>query len=280
VVRLPIRSGRTFAAGDLPTDVVVTETFARKFWPGGDAVGHTFRERPQQPWNRVIGVVGDFRSAPMTMPAVSDRQFLYYKPWTALPAAASPPPASAPVVDTGGSYGVLSLTLRMNANARMTTLAAAARSFDSQLRVTLDTVDDLYADQNAETRLASRIVGGFSMLAFAVAIAGVYGLMAYLVSSRRREIGVRIALGASAGDISRLILGSSARLVTAGAAVGAIAAVIASRWIQSALFGVTATDPATYAVVIAAVILTALVATWRPARQAAAVDPARLLRAD
>jgi ABC-type antimicrobial peptide transport system permease subunit len=124
------------------------------------------------------------------------------------------------------------------------------------------------------------VVGGFSVLAFLAAIAGVYGLMAFLVSGRLREIGVRIALGASPGDISRLILGSSARLVATGAALGAIAAVTASRWIESALFGITGTDPATYVAVVLLVIISALAATWKPARHASRVDPARMLRAD
>jgi ABC-type antimicrobial peptide transport system permease subunit len=157
---------------------------------------------------------------------------------------------------------------------------AAARAFDPQLHATLGMVDDLYAEQNADTHLASQIVGGFSILAFIVAIAGVYGLMTFLVSGRRREIGVRMALGADAGDITKLILGSSVRLVAAGAAAGAVTAVIASRWIESAMVGVTATDPATYACAITAVIVSALVATWHPARQAARVDPAVTLRAE
>jgi hypothetical protein len=280
VIQVPIRAGRVFVATDLASDVVVSETFARRFWPDGDAVGHSFRRRPQEPWYHVVGVVGDFRSARMNMPSVSDRQFLFYRRVAVTPPPTGPSTPPSIVVDDGGSFGYISLTVRMSSAARTAAVLTTAQSFDPKLRATLDMVDDMYADQNADTRLASQVVGGFSVLAFLAAIAGVYGLMAFLVSSRLREIGVRIALGASPGDISRLILGSSARLVATGAALGAIAAVTASRWIESALFGITGTDPATYVAVVLLVIISALAATWQPARHASRVDPARMLRAD
>jgi predicted permease len=281
VVRLPLRAGRVFVTGDQPTDVVVTETFAKRFWPNADAIGHAFRRRPEEPWHRVIGVVGDFRSKRTMMPTVADDRVFFYTQWQPpppLPSKHATP--SAKDIDTGGHFESVSLTVRMDSPARARSVLAAARAFDPQLHATLGMVDDLYAEQNADTHLASQIVGGFSILAFIVAIAGVYGLMTFLVSGRRREIGVRMALGADAGDITKLILGSSVRLVAAGAAAGAVTAVIASRWIESAMFGVTATDPATYACAITAVIVSALVATWHPARQAARVDPAVTLRAE
>lgn len=285
VIRLPLRSGRLFAPADPPTDVVVGETFARRFWPAGDAVGHSFRRRPEEPWNRVVGVVGDFRASRTKMPDPSDGQVFFYvqrqapHPATAPAGSAATAPAK-PSIDTGGSYGFIAMTLRLDSPARTSGLLATARTLEPGLRVTLELVDDMYAQQSADTRLASQIVGGFSVLAFVVAIAGVYGLMAFLVSSRKREIGVRMALGASAADISRLVFGSSARLVAVGAVLGAIGAVLASRWIESAMFGVSATDPLTYVVVMSGVMLAALVATWQPARQAARVDPAGMLRGD
>jgi predicted permease len=281
VVRLPLRAGRVFAEGDQPTDVVVTETFAKRFWPNADAIGHAFRLRPTQPWHRVIGVVGDFRSLRTMMPTTADDRVFFYTRWQ----PPQPPPAAAnvtpaPEIDTGGHYQFISLTVRMDSSARARTVLAEARMFDPRLHVTLEMVDDVYAEQNADAHLATQIIGGFSALAFVVAIAGVYGLMTFLVSGRRREIGIRMALGADAEDIRNLILGSSLPLVATGAAAGAVAAVVASRWIESAMFGITATDPATYACVIAVVVGTALAATWHPARQAARLDPAVTLRAE
>jgi putative ABC transport system permease protein len=141
-------------------------------------------------------------------------------------------------------------------------------------------VDDTYAALNADVRLASRVVGSFSVVALLVAIAGLYGVVAFLVASRTREIGIRMALGADRRDISRMVLTSSARLVTIGLVGGVLAAFWAARSIESQLFGVSRFDPLTFAVVIGLVATSALAATWVPARQAARIDPAVTLRAD
>jgi ABC-type antimicrobial peptide transport system permease subunit len=132
----------------------------------------------------------------------------------------------------------------------------------------------------ADVLLATRVTGAFGLIAFLVAVVGVYGVMAYLVAGRRREIGIRMALGADRRDIGRLVLASSARLVVIGAALGLGGALLLSRWAASQFYGVSATDPATYTLVGATMLATALVATWHPARQAARVDPAITLRAE
>jgi ABC-type antimicrobial peptide transport system permease subunit len=116
------------------------------------------------------------------------------------------------------------------------------------------------------------------VLAFVVSTAGIYGLMAFLVTSRAREIGIRMALGADRQRIRHLVLGSSLWLVSLGSAFGIAAALAVSRWTRSQLFGVSATDPMTIALVTLAVVITALLASWQPARQATDVDPALLLK--
>jgi ABC-type antimicrobial peptide transport system permease subunit len=168
----------------------------------------------------------------------------------------------------------------MDSPAWTSTVLEVARSFDPSLRVSVELVDDIYARQNADTRLARGVVSAFSVLAFGIAIVGVYGLMAFLVTGRRREIGIRMALGAGASDIRRLVLGSSARLVVVGAVIGAALALAATRWIDAQLYGVSALDPATYGGVVAAVLIAALAAAWLPAREASQVDPAVTLRAE
>ena len=145
-------------------------------------------------------------------------------------------------------------------------------------RIRSEFVADRYANMFANEMLAASVMSAFGVVAFLVAVAGVYGVMAFMVASRTREIGIRMALGADRRSISRLVLGSSVRLVVAGAALGIAGALIASRWVGSLLFGVRPTDPWTYVLVTAAVIATAMVASWHPARQAAHVDPSRLLR--
>jgi putative ABC transport system permease protein len=279
VVGLTATRGRIFRVDDDPAGVVVTEPFAKRFWPDGDAVGHTFRENVRADWLRVVGVVPEFRGDPRRTRIIGDQPaYFYYVQRPPLP----PPPATPPPtrVDNGGSYGFLNVTVRLDSPDRASSLLSIARGIDPRLQVTLDMVDDTYAKQYGDVLLTSRVVSAFGVIAFVVAVVGVYGVMAFLVAGRTREIGIRLALGAAHADISRLIVGSSLKLVIAGAALGLTAAAISSRWVSAQLFGVTGTDPFTYAAVALVVIAAALLATWQPARQAARVDPAITLKAE
>jgi ABC-type antimicrobial peptide transport system permease subunit len=166
----------------------------------------------------------------------------------------------------------------VDSRARGADLFQTVRAVDQRNILKVEFVDDLYARQFADRLLATRVITSFGVLAFVVAAAGIYGLMAFLVADRAREIGIRIALGADRRRINRLVLGSSMRLVAIGAALGISGAIAASRWAQSQLFGVSATDPVTLALVTLAVAATALLATWQPARQAARIDPKVLLK--
>jgi ABC-type antimicrobial peptide transport system permease subunit len=183
-------------------------------------------------------------------------------------------------VDAGGSYGILTVMVRLDRPERLAAVRALAQSFDPKLQVTASLIDEIYAQPNADVRLTSAVVRLFSGLAFVIAMAGLYAVIAFLVASRTREIGVRMALGADRAAIRRMVLVSSGRLALAGVALGALVAVGAARWIESQLFGVSMVDPATYLGVCAAVVSTALLATWYPARQAARIDPAVTLRAE
>jgi putative ABC transport system permease protein len=285
VVRLPLRAGKLLEPGDPRTNVVITESFARRFWPTESAIGHTFTGTGNSPYAyagpfRVVGVVADFRWDRTRMPDATDTRLYMYWLWSDFPDRAAASPAADPPFDNGGSYRVISLTVRMHSPDHAPAVIAAAGRLDPRLRFDLRWVDDMYANQNAETLLASQIVGAFSALAFMVGIAGIYGVMAFLVAGRTREIGIRMALGARRADIGRMVLGSSTKLVVAGAVLGAGAALVASRWIESQLFGVSPTDPMTYVGVCSAIVVTALLATWLPARQASRVDPAITLRTE
>jgi putative ABC transport system permease protein len=286
VVGLPLRGGRWFDTHDPATNVVVTEKFARRFWPDGRAVGRTFRRLDSRgrdvPLNQVIGVIADFRAGrPDGAGRSGESSYYYYTlrqppppPVPAKPGAPPRPPS------TGGSWRFLNVTARLDSPARAPAVLEAARSVDRRLRVTLESVDQKYAGMFADVLLATRVTGAFGLIAFLVAVVGVYGVMAYLVAARRREIGIRMALGADRRDIGRLVFASSARLVVIGAALGLGGAMLLSRWAASQFYGVSATDPVTYAVVGVTMLATALVATWHPARQAASVDPAITLRAE
>ena len=176
------------------------------------------------------------------------------------------------------TYAFLHVTARVDSRARVADVYQTARSVDQRNILKVDFVDDLYAEQFADRLLATRLVSGFGALAFVVSAAGIYGLMAFLVAARSREMGIRIALGADARHIKRLVLGSSARLAAIGAAAGIGAAIAASRWVESQFFGVDAIDPLTLAGVSGVVVAVAIAAAWQPAWRASKVDPTSLLR--
>lgn len=285
VVGLPLKRGRLLETTDSNINVVIGEALARRLWPDGDPLGHTIQGDEKSPFSRtplrVVGVVGDFRTAPTRLPDPTDERMYVYSLWQE-PASghSSPPTASAPLLDTGGSHGIMTVTVRLDSPEQLSTVLAAARRIEPRLDVTATLVDDLYAHQNSNTRLAREVVGLFSAVAFVIACAGVYGVMAFLVAGRRREIGIRMALGASRRDISRLVFGSSLRLILAGGLIGLVATMAASLWIQSQLFGISPADPITWTVVVLAVSIVSVLGTWHPASQAARVDPAITLRTE
>ncbi len=275
VLGIPLIAGRMFDRGDPPTNVIITESLAKRLWPDGDAVGHRFREDPRFEWSYVIGVVKHVRT---TYDGTSGPERYFQKYSSKQP----PPPVTASTPSTprssGAAYGFLTVTARVDSRARASDLYQTVRSIDTRNILEVEFVDDQYARQFADRLLATRIMTGFGMLAFVVAAAGIYGVMAFLVANRAREIGIRMALGADSRRIRRLVLASSMWLVLLGAAIGIGGAFVASRWAQSQLFGVSATDPTTIVLVTVAVAVTALLATWHPAMQATRVDPKVLLR--
>jgi predicted permease len=277
VIGFPLRRGRWLRPDDPATSVVITEAFAKRFWPNDDPVGHRVRPMPEMPWYDVVGVVGDMRT---TSPKYARfYESTYYMYTLRQPPPPPPPPKpGAPTRATGGSWRFLNVTLRMDSPERAEAVLAAARAIDRRVRVELDFVDDSYAEMYSETLLATRVVGAFATTAFVVAMVGVYGVMAFLVAGRTREIGIRMALGADGRDIARLVLRSSIMMVAIGAAIGVAGALVASQWTGSQFYGVTSTSPWLYVTVTTVIVATAVFATWRPSRAAARIDPAITLK--
>jgi ABC-type lipoprotein release transport system permease subunit len=172
------------------------------------------------------------------------------------------------------------LLLRTDSDTRGDAVVRAAERAVPDHAVQFAYVRDQYRDIFEPLEVAAGIVSAFGLLSFLVAAAGVYSVMAYLVASRRREMGIRLALGAAAADIRRLVLGSSVRLVAVGAAIGLGGTLAAATLARSLSPGVNPLDLATYVSILSLVAITALVATWHPARQASRVDPAVTLRGE
>jgi len=150
----------------------------------------------------------------------------------------------------------------------------------SQPVVDVNTEQQRLEEWNAAPRAQSLLLGLFGGLGFVLALVGVYGVMSYLVSQQSREIAIRIALGAENGTIFRLVVGDGLKLALAGVVVGVGAALVVTRFMHSLLYGISATDPATFAIVAVALTLVAMVACAVPARRAMRVDPMTALRCE
>jgi putative ABC transport system permease protein len=276
LLRIPVKTGRLFEGSEPSSDVIVSETFAKRFWPGGNAVGHTFRVGPM-PRATVIGVVGHVRTEPDGSTGPSLETFQIYTLRQPLPPA---PPRATRIDDTGGSYSYVAVTFRVDSVSRVRDVVQTIRAVDARLPLKVEFVDDVYARLFDDRLVATQLVGIFGALAFAIAVAGIYSVMAFLVAQRTREMAIRVALGADSVAIGRLVLSGSMRLATIGIVCGIAAAVGSSRWVQSQLFDVPAIDPPTFALVALAVLAIAALVTWHPVRQAVRIDPIKALRAE
>jgi predicted permease len=261
---IAIVEGQAYDESFEPDAVVVDERFAQKYWPDGSSLGARFNIGSAGMGNvskfRIVGVSRELRGDARVNERGQEVFVAYLRP--------------------SATEAPLSFVIKIDDEARLPMIADVARSVAPNLVVRTDTIEARYRRLEADTRLAAAITSGFGTLAWIVAAGGIYAVMAFLVSGRTREIGIRMALGADEHAVRLMVLRSSMRSVAIGAVVGLGAAALAYQSITPQLFGVTPTDPATYAGVTALVIITALIATWFPARRAARVDPAITLRSE
>jgi putative ABC transport system permease protein len=242
----------------------VTESIASRSWPGQDPIGkrlHLGGPQAKNPWMTVIGVVDEMR----TRRIEEEPRPTIYRPLTQR---------------SGLS---LSLALKTQADpARLRApLAAVVRAVDPDLPAFgIRTLDDMVSAATASRRFSTQLLTSFAGLALALAAVGIYGVMAFLVGQRTREIGIRIALGARPGSVVRMVLGQALALTAAGLAAGLVAAAVLSRLVAGLLFEVRPTDPITFMLIPILLAATAAFAVWRPARRAAAVDPIVALRTE
>jgi predicted permease len=264
-MRIPILAGRTFGAGDLPDAphvAVVSRSFAEARWPGRDPLGR-FIQFGNMDGDvrgfRIVGVAGDVRElSPETPPGP-----LFYVDYRQRPGQAS----RFSVVVTGPM-----------AEAQAPALQQAVRDLDPTLPVTIRTVEQALDVAMSGRRFNLLLITAFGAGALALATFGTYGLITYLVTQRTREIGIRLALGATARGIVRLVVGAGLRLAVAGTILGLGVTLWLSRLVEGLLFSVSRTDPAALAVVVAATVGAVAVASFVPAMRAARVSPTTSLR--
>jgi predicted permease len=273
-VGTPLVAGRDISWDDMQTRrpvAVVSESLAREYWGGAPAaLGRRIRNSPTNPWREVVGVVGDVRDDGVTKGAV---------PTVYWPMTMKDFWESEDFVQRWMSYAIR--TPRVRTAGFIKDVQQAVWGVNPNLPLARPrTLGAIYDQSMAETTFALVIIGIAAGVTLLLGLVGLYGVIAYIVAQRRREVGIRMALGAGGSDVQRMFVWRGLQLAGIGLAVGIGVALAVTRGLSSILFGVSPFDPVTYAVVVLVLALVALVATWLPARQASLVDPAVALRAE
>jgi predicted permease len=268
VMGIPLLAGRDFTARDTaaaPKVAIVSERVAREYSQGGpgEGLGRRVRLDDRGEWLTVVGVVADIRQRGLDRPV----QPMIYVPFQQ---------------ERGGFVRFVSFVARTATPASVVEgIRAEIRRAAPDLPIdTTVTMDQAVAASVAQPRFRMLLLGLFAVAATLIATCGIYGLMAYAVTQRRREIGVRMALGAERLDVLRLVLTRALRIVAAGLIVGLAGAAGVTRVLQRFLFGVTPTDPIAFTIVTLLLMAVGLMAAWLPARRATRIDPCAALRAE
>jgi putative ABC transport system permease protein len=261
---LPLLSGRLFDARDTqgqPPVVVINSAMARRFFPGEDPLGRRIAAGPakEPTWMEIVGVVGDVRHfGPAKEPAPE-----FYK---------------AQFQDPVWSYWLVVRSER-EASHIFTSVREAIRRIDPEIPVfNVRTAEELLSGSVSQPRFRALLLGTFAALAMLLAAMGIAGVVSWSVVQRTREIGIRVALGAQPRDVLRMVMGQGLAAVLVGVVLGLAGALALTRVLDGLLFGLTATDPLTFAAGVAALTGTALLASYLPTRRALRIDPAEALR--
>jgi predicted permease len=260
---ISLRSGRAFNARDdagAPPVAIINQTAARRFWPGKDPLGSRVRfGNDSSPWYTVIGVVGNVRQLGLDQPAE---------------------PAIYIAFDQGPPTGpLLAIRTSMDPTALIPAVRRELRALEPRLLISdVKTMEQIVHQSTGGRRFNTLLLSVFAALALALAAVGIYGLMSYTLAERRHEIGIRMALGAQPAQVLRMMLGEGMKLALLGVAIGVAGSLALMRLLSSLLFGVTPTDPWTFAGVVVVLTVVALAACYVPVRRAIRVDPVAALR--
>ena len=262
VMGIPLRAGRLFAAREAAPSVVVNETFVKKYFPGEDPVGKRMRFSEDQPMFTIVGVVGDVKMAGALEPESRVETYVPY--WHLTEGGTSI------VLKSAGAPAQLAAPLRQ-----------VVSSIDRNVAISnVEPLADIVRDSIDQPRFVMSLAAAFAIVALALAAIGIYGVMAYTVSQRTTEFGVRMALGAGRNEVLRLVLWDALKLTVAGVVVGVGGSLLISRALASLKYGIHAADPVTLAATSVALIVVAVSASLIPARRATRVDPIEALRAE
>ena len=270
MMRVPIRAGRSFTATDRanePLVVVINESLARELFPGESPIGHRIhwaRDIGAPRWMTIVGVAGDVKQYSLAGPAV---------PAVFLPFAQSD--------EKWRRWMYVVARTREPQGATIARIKSEIWSLDAHIPLNrVQSMDELLGVSLSEQRFNMALLGLFAALAIVLVAVGIYGVISYGVSQRTREIGIRIAIGADRRDVLRMFLAQGARLAAIGLATGIVGAFALTRLMATLLFGISATDPETFAAVTLLMMLVALLASFIPAWRAMRVDPLVALRHD
>jgi len=263
VLGIPILRGRSFEEGDRAAGnaIILSDTLARRMFPGGSALGQRLRPGRVGPWLTVVGVAGDVKNRGLAQRDDPE----YYT-------------VRAHRQEAVGRAAVAVLRTPLDPAAMAGAVRAEIGEMDRTLPVKLDTLEQRVGAMAERPRFNALLLAVFAAMAVLLAAIGLYGVATFLVAQRVREIGMRVALGATPGSIVRLVLGQSARWTAAGTVVGLAGSMAAMRWLEAMLFQVSARDPWTYAAPALLLFGVSLGAVWAPSLRAARVDPMDALR--
>ena len=268
---IPVVDGRSFQPTDDvgPLVALVNQTMAKTFWKGESPIGR--RVKPgfgdQLPWLTVVGVVRDVKQGGLEAKTGTE---LYFN--------AAQVPRFFP---SGFGYNQMNIVMRttLPLSALSSQVQQAVAAMDPALPVIkLQTMEDVFSESTARPRFLAQLLGGFALLALVLAAVGTYGILSYLVTERRREIGIRMALGANRRTVLGMVMSQGMILAVAGVVIGVVGALGINRVMTTLLFGIEPTDPTTIGAVVATIAGVAFLACYLPARRATLVDPMRVLR--